>query len=449
MKYFGTDGIRGRVGQFPMTAEFVLQFGWAVGTVLCKEEGHRRVVIGKDTRISGYVFESALEAGLSAAGADSLLLGPLPTPGVAHLIQELKADAGIVISASHNPFHDNGLKLFSSDGQKLDDALQLAIEEKLEEGLTRGLTMVEPKDLGKAVRIDDAIDRYARFCQKTVETDLSLSGLNIILDCANGATYRVAPQVFRSFGSQVRCLFDSPDGLNINRHCGSTHPQSLAEVVRSEGADLGLAFDGDGDRVIMVDERGEIVDGDRVLYILASAARANNRLNGGVVGTVMSNLGLAQALEELGIPFERAAVGDRYVHERLTALNWSLGGEASGHILSLDRSGTGCGLITALQVCEIMQQTGQSLSELSHGLEIYPQTMINVPVSERVESDTAWAGPVCDAVQEAEAQLGQFGRVVLRPSGTEPVVRVMIEGADQALVESLAKRLADVVANHL
>ena len=449
MKYFGTDGVRGQVGKFPMTAEFVLQFGWAVGTVLCQGGASQRVVIGKDTRISGYLFESALEAGLSAAGADSLLLGPMPTPGVAQLVQALGADAGIVISASHNPFHDNGLKLFSKSGEKVEQSVLEAIEETLEVGLSGGLRMVDAQALGRAVRIDDAIDRYVEFCLGAVEANLSLNGLKVVLDCANGATYRVAPKVFDALGAEVITVHNQPNGLNINEGCGSTEPSSLVHRVQETNADLGIAFDGDGDRVILVDESGAVVDGDQILFILATARQKAQRLRGGVVGTVMSNLGLEHALAELGIPFERVKVGDRYVHERLRANDWQLGGEASGHILSLDRSATGCGVISALQVCEVMVRSGSSLSVLAMGMKIYPQTMINVPVSRRVTSEELSAGAIRDAVEQAQVQLGSEGRIVLRPSGTEPVVRVMIEGTDQALVSRLTEDLAQTVAKEL
>ena len=445
MKYFGTDGVRGRVGESPMTAEFALQFGWAVGTVLARIGPHRRVVIGKDTRISGYLFESALEAGLSAAGADSILLGPMPTPAVAHLTHSLGAAAGIVISASHNPFHDNGLKLFSRDGEKLADDLQQEIEAKLEEGLSQGMSMVAPEALGKALRIDDAVGRYIEFCKATLGPKTQLAGIKCVLDCANGATYRIAPEVFRELGLVVTTIHDRPDGLNINAQCGSTYPQVLADAVLSAGADVGLAFDGDGDRVIMVDHQGNIVDGDQILYLLAKGQKASGRLKGGVVGTLMSNLGLEQALSQEGIPFERVAVGDRHVHERLRQNDWVLGGEASGHILCLDRSQTGCGIVSGLQVVEQMAQSGQSLADLVATMPQYPQTMLNVPVKQRVSSDLAAMPLIADAVARIEATLGSAGRVVLRPSGTEPVVRVMIEGEDATEVERLTRELAEVV----
>ena len=449
MKYFGTDGIRGRVGEHPMTAEFALQFGWAVGTVLGEGHAHRPVMIGKDTRISGYLFESALEAGLSAAGANSILLGPMPTPAVAHLTHSFDAAAGIVISASHNPFHDNGLKLFSSSGEKVDEALQAAIEEKLEEGFAKGMTMVEAESLGKALRIEDAVGRYIEFCKATIGPGTQLGGLKCVLDCANGATYRVAPDVFRELGCEVVAIHDEPDGLNINTECGSTHPHSLASAVVAHGADLGMAFDGDGDRVILVDQKGQIVDGDQIVYALAMSRHASNRLSGGVVGTVMSNLGLEQALDAQRIPFERTAVGDRYVHERLQANRWSLGGEASGHILCLDRSRTGCGIVSALQVCEQVALQQKPLAELVSGMQKYPQTMVNVPIQSPIQGDIEAVPEIATALQEARQSLAERGRVVLRPSGTEPVVRVMVEGEASGQVQSLAAELAAVVKRSL
>ncbi len=445
LKYFGTDGVRGRVGESPMTAEFVLQFGWAVGTVLAKAGPQKRVVIGKDTRISGYLFESALEAGLSAAGADSILLGPMPTPAVAHLAHSLGAAAGIVISASHNPYYDNGLKLFSSQGEKLAEDLVVAIEKRLEEGLSEGMRMVDASQLGRAIRIDDAVGRYTEFCKSTLGPATLLTGLKCVLDCANGATYRIAPEVFRELGAEVVTIHDRPDGLNINEQCGSTYPKGLCEAVLAHGADLGMAFDGDGDRVILVDGAGQVVDGDQILYVLAKAFNACGRLKGGVVGTVMTNLGLEQALMADGIPFERTAVGDRYVHECLRQHGWVLGGEASGHILCLDRSQTGCGIVSALQVCEQVVQQGKSLGELVSGMKRYPQTMVNVPVSARVDAKLLKTPAIESALQQAESALGDSGRVVLRPSGTEPLVRVMIEGSDQAQVQSLTEDLAEVV----
>ncbi len=446
MKYFGTDGVRGRVGEHPMTAEFVLQFGWAVGTVLGQPQAPRPVVIGKDTRISGYLFESALEAGLSAAGANSILLGPMPTPAVAHLTHSLDAAAGIVISASHNPHHDNGLKLFSASGEKVDEALQVEIEQKLDEGLSRGMTMVQAQSLGKALRMDDAVGRYIEFCKATIEPDTTLTGLKCVLDCANGATYRIAPEVFRELGCEVVAIHDQPDGLNINADCGSTHPQRLSEAVVAHGADVGMAFDGDGDRVVLVDHTGEVVDGDQIVYLLALSRHRAGQLHGGVVGTVMSNLGLAQALEANGIAFERTRVGDRYVHEALQRNGWTLGGEASGHILCLDQSRTGCGIVSALQVCQQLVQQQRSLADLVKGMVKYPQTMVNVPIQAPGQGDIEAVPEIATALTDAQRKLGEHGRVVLRPSGTEPVVRVMVEGEDSQQIEAVAAELASVVA---
>lgn len=445
-KYFGTDGIRGRVGEAPITADFVLKLGWAAGRVLVEEYGEdAAVVIGKDTRISGYLFESALEAGLSAAGVDVLLLGPMPTPAVAHLTRSLHAVAGVVISASHNPFYDNGIKFFSGHGQKLDDRLQDAIERKLDEPMTH----VDPELLGKAMRIDDAVGRYVEYCKGTVTWGTRLDRLKIVVDCANGATYRIAPEVFRELGAEVISIFDRPDGLNINRDCGSTYPDNLARMVRAERADVGVAFDGDGDRVIMVDQAGNLVDGDQILFVLAEARRANGGLEGGVIGTVMSNFGLEEAFRERDIPFERSPVGDRHVHEWLTTRGWVLGGESSGHILCLDRASTGCGIVSALQVIEVLARTGRSLAELAAGMIKCPQVMINVPSggNGRVRIDDHPS--IVEAVRQVEGELAGRGRVILRPSGTEPVVRVTVEGPDDGEVRRLARQLADSVEKAL
>ncbi|MDT8410322.1 MAG: phosphoglucosamine mutase [Wenzhouxiangellaceae bacterium] len=441
-KYFGTDGIRGRVGEGPITAEFTLKLGWAVGRVLATSyPGRASVVIGKDTRISGYLFESALEAGLAAAGVDVVLLGPMPTPAIAHMTRSLGAATGIVISASHNPFEDNGIKFFSGQGQKLADEVQLQIEAMLDQPMTHVL----PHQLGKVRRIDDATGRYVEYCKSTVAYGSRLDGLKLVVDCANGATYRIAPEVFGELGAEVIALSDQPDGLNINRDCGSTHPGALRKAVLEHHADLGIAFDGDGDRVVMVDHQGGLVDGDQILFILASARAQNGCLGGGVVGTVMSNFGLEEAFSGHDIPFVRARVGDRYVHEQLVDHGWVLGGEASGHILCLDRATTGCGIVSALQVLEVVAASRQSLQSLAAGMRKYPQIMINVPVdgpaSARLESSSSLA----DAVRTVEQELGAHGRVVLRPSGTEPVVRVMVEGRDEQRVQVLAETLADVV----
>ena len=438
-RYFGTDGIRGRVGSELMTPDFVLRLGWAAGRVLVGD-GHPSVLIGKDTRISGYMLESALQAGLSAAGIDIRLLGPMPAPGIAYLTRTLRASAGIVISASHNPYYDNGIKFFSGDGTKLPDEVELAIEAELE----RPMQTVDSADLGKAERIVDAAGRYIEFCKSTIPQRTVLHGLRLVVDCANGATYHIAPSVFEELGAEVIRLAAHPDGLNINADCGATAPQRLADTVLSNQADLGIALDGDGDRVIMVDHRGEIVDGDELLYIIARARQQQERMDGGVVGTQMSNLGLELALKGLGIPFERAAVGDRYVMERLLAHGWTLGGESSGHIICLDQTTTGDGIIAALQVLYVMVTSGKPLHELKQGMEKMPQALVNVPIEGPV--DLASTPLIREAVAEVEQCLGEQGRVLLRPSGTEPLVRVMVEGRDAREVQALARQIADAVA---
>jgi phosphoglucosamine mutase len=440
-RYFGTDGIRGRVGDHPITAEFVLKLGWAVGRAL-QTQGFNKVVIGKDTRISGYMFESALEAGLSAAGVNIALLGPMPTPGIAYLTRTLHACAGIVVSASHNPYYDNGIKFFSRDGQKLPDA----VEEHIEELLEQPLTTAEPDALGKAERIVDAAGRYIEFCKSTVPLYTSLAGLKIAVDCAHGANYHVAPSVFNELGATVIPMGVAPDGLNINQDCGSTRPALLRALVQEQRADLGVAFDGDGDRVIMVDHRGEVLDGDDLLFIIArDRLRAGSRFNA-VVGTLMTNLGLEVALRALGLDLRRAKVGDRYVMEALLAENLILGGENSGHIICLDRTTTGDGIISALQVLSAMLQSGKSLHDLKAGMSKYPQTLINVSVTGPVDLRRP---PIPEAVRAVESQLGDHGRVLLRPSGTEPVVRVMVEGVDAGVVERHARELAGVVRETL
>ena len=440
-RYFGTDGIRGRVGDYPITAEFVLKLGWAVGRAL-QAQGFNKVVVGKDTRISGYMFESALEAGLSAAGVNIALLGPMPTPGIAYLTRTLHACAGIVVSASHNPYYDNGIKFFSRDGQKLPDA----VEEHIEELLEQPLTTAEPDVLGKAERIVDAAGRYIEFCKSTVPAYTSLAGLKIAVDCAHGANYHVAPSVFNELGATVIPMGIAPDGLNINLDCGSTRPALLRDLVQEQNADLGIAFDGDGDRVIMVDHRGEVVDGDELLFIIArDRLRTGSRFNA-VVGTLMTNLGLEIALRALGLDLRRAKVGDRYVMEGLLAENLILGGENSGHIICLDRTTTGDGIISALQVLSAMLQSGKNLHDLKAGMSKYPQILINVSVSGEVDLRRP---AIQEAVRAVESQLGDHGRVLLRPSGTEPVVRVMVEGADASVVERHARELAGVVRETL
>jgi len=437
-KFFGTDGIRGRVGEHPINAEFMLKLGWAMGRVLGNGSG-KRVVIGKDTRISGYMFESALEAGLSAAGVDIRLLGPMPTPGIAYLTRTLHACAGIVISASHNPHHDNGIKFFCADGMKLPDEVEAAIEAELE----KPMVTVSSERLGKAERVEDARGRYIEFCKSTIPSRISLTGMKIVVDCANGATYHIAPSVLDEMGAEVIGIGVKPNGLNINEGFGSTQPQALCEEVVRQQADLGIALDGDGDRLIMVDHKGEIVDGDELLYIIAASRKEVGQLQGPVVGTLMSNLGLEHAFRDQGIDFMRANVGDRFVMELLKEHDGVLGGESSGHIICLDRTSTGDGMVSALQVLASLVQTGKSLHELKQGMKKYPQHMINVPLARSINVETSEL--IQDAVRESESCLNGKGRVLLRPSGTEPLIRVMVEGEDGALVLSQAKRLAEVV----
>ncbi len=436
-KYFGTDGVRGKVGQYPITPEFVMKLGWAAGRVLAQGKGRQsRVLIGKDTRISGYMFESALEAGLSAAGVDILLLGPMPTPGVAYLTRTFRADAGIVISASHNPYYDNGIKFFSGDGTKLPDDIELAIEAELD----KPMETVAPDALGKAERVVDAAGRYIEFCKSTIPSRLSFSGFKIVVDCANGATYGMAPLVLEELGAEVISIGAEPNGLNINDNCGSTHPELLQAAVVHHRADLGIALDGDGDRLIMVDHKGEVLDGDELLFIIAVARMGRPGFKRGVVGTVMSNLGLEHALGTLGIELHRAAVGDRYVMDLLRQGDLALGGESSGHIICLDHATTGDGIVAALQVLAAVVESGKSLSELKSGMEKYPQTLINV----RTERPFDYAKSVIvnDALREVDLRLSGNGRVLLRASGTEPVIRVMVEGQSGELVRQCAEYLA-------
>ena len=443
-KYFGTDGIRGRVGMPPITADFILRLGRAVGVVLAADD-KRGVVIGKDTRISGYMFESALEAGLAAAGANVLLLGPMPTPAVAYLTRTLYACAGIVISASHNPYEDNGFKFFSADGEKLPDEVEQAIEAETD----RPFVTVDSSRLGKAARVDDAAGRYIEFCKGTVPFGTLLTGLRVVLDCANGSTYRVAPAVLRELGARVHVIGNEPDGMNINDFCGSTEPQAMQAEVTRLGADVGIALDGDGDRVVMTDADGNLVDGDELLFIIARARKEEGRLPGGVVGTVMTNYGLELALADMGVPFLRTAVGDRHIHRALIENGWTLGGETSGHLLSLDRTSTGDGIVSALQILEVMMRSGKSLRELRQGMQKYPQTMINVPVSGDARERLTGSIRISEAVRDVETELNGRGRVILRPSGTEPLIRVTLEGADREQVELLAQRLADTVRSEL
>ena len=438
-KYFGTDGIRGRVGEYPITPEFMLKLGWAAGMAF-RRQGICRVLIGKDTRISGYMFESALEAGLSAAGADVMLLGPMPTPAIAYLTRTFHADAGIVISASHNPHDDNGIKFFSGQGSKLPDELELMIEELLD----TPMTVVESARLGKVSRVNDAAGRYIEFCKSSVPTSTDFAGLKLVLDCAHGAAYKVAPSVFRELGAEVVVLSAQPNGLNINDQCGSTHMEALQAAVLEQQADFGIAFDGDADRVLMVDHTGTVVDGDELLFIIARDLQERGKLRGGVVGTLMSNLGLELALADLGIPFVRAKVGDRYVIAELQERDWQLGGEASGHLVCFQHTTTGDAIIAALQVILALRRSGQSLAESRQGLRKCPQILLNV----------RFAGahnPVeHPAVQEAcarvTARMAGRGRVLLRKSGTEPLVRVMVEGDDEAQVRGYAEELVGVVS---
>lgn len=438
-KYFGTDGIRGRVGETPVTPEFMLKLGWAAGQVFKQAGQSNKIVIGKDTRLSGYMFESALEAGLSAAGVDIHLLGPMPTPAIAYLTRTFRAAAGIVISASHNPHYDNGIKFFSGAGEKLDDALENQIEAWLE----KDLKVVDSAQLGKAFRIEDAAGRYIEFCKGTIPSSCSLEGLHLVLDCAHGATYHVAPNVFRELGATVTTIGSSPDGLNINLERGSTHLDALIAKVKETGADMGIAFDGDGDRVLMVDHKGDVVDGDELLYIIAQQRHISGRLNGGVVGTLMTNLGAELALQKLGIPFERAKVGDRYVMEILVRNGWHLGGEGSGHIVCRDCTSTGDGIVSALQVLYSISESGRTLAELRSGMTKLPQTMINVHVKTRF--DPLSKDRIRKAMDAAETKMKGSGRVLLRSSGTEPLIRVMVEGDNIELVATLAQELADVV----
>jgi phosphoglucosamine mutase len=440
-KYFGTDGIRGRVGEAPITPEFVMRLGWAAGKVFAAR-GKSRILIGKDTRISGYMFESALEAGLSAAGVDVGLLGPIPTPGIAYLTRTFRAQAGIVISASHNPFYDNGIKFFSGDGTKLADDIELQIESYLDQPMT----CVESDQLGKAMRISDAAGRYIEFCKGTANS-LNLRGLKVVLDCSHGATYQIAPAVFSELGATVITIGNQPNGLNINHECGSTHPELLRSTVLEEKADLGIAFDGDGDRVLMVDHKGELVDGDQLLFIVATHAHEQGRLNGGVVGTQMSNLGLELALRDKGIEFKRAKVGDRYVMQVLTQNNWRYGGESSGHLLCLDSNSTGDGIVSALQVLVALRDSGVGLHEWQKRMVKMPQTMINVRRSR--DMDVMSHPDIITAVAATEKKLADRGRVLLRPSGTEPLVRVMVEAEDPAITQLLAQELAEVVEKAL
>ncbi len=444
-KYFGTDGIRGRVGDAPITPDFMMRLGYAAGRVLTSIESnlakgaHPAVLIGKDTRISGYMLEAALEAGLSAAGVDILLTGPMPTPAVAYLTRALRAQAGIVISASHNPFYDNGIKFFSSLGTKLPDNIEHAIEAELE----KPMQVMESSKLGKARRIGDAAGRYVEFCKSTFPNNLDLRGLKIVLDCAHGATYHVAPPVFHELGAEVITIGNKPDGLNINEQVGSTHPEALRKAVLEHQADLGIAFDGDGDRVMMVDSNGQLLDGDQLLYIITLARHNNATLQGGVVGTLMTNLALEHKFAALNIPFVRAQVGDRYVLEQINQNGWQLGGENSGHILVLDKHSSGDGIIAALQVLQALVESKKTLAQMAADLTLYPQVLINVKTAQKI--DLANHVQIQASVHAAEKELAGRGRILLRASGTEPLIRVMVEGENQLQVQTLAQNIADVV----
>lgn len=437
-QYFGTDGIRGKVGSEVMNPEFILKLGYAFGKVLCNE-GSRKVIIGKDTRVSGYMLESSLEAGLSAAGVDVRLLGPMPTPAIAYLTQTLRANAGIVISASHNQYEDNGIKFFLADGSKLPDEMELAIEKEM----AKKMQVVPSAELGKASRIYDAPGRYIEFCKSTIPSLTRLSPLKIVVDCANGATYHIAPKVFAELGADVISIGTKPDGFNINNNCGSTQPELLTKQVLKHNADLGIALDGDGDRVIMVNAEGELITGDEILYMIAKDRQDRGVLHGGVVGTLMTNYGLEKALQELNIPFLRTKVGDRYVLEALKEKDWKIGGETSGHILCLDKTTTGDGIIAALQVLAIMIIKGKSLKELTSGLKLLPQSLISLKTN--FAANLANNPAVLSEVSALDSVLQNEGRVLLRPSGTEPLLRVMVEGRDSEQVQVYAKDLVDKI----
>ncbi|QPB78130.1 phosphoglucosamine mutase [Proteus sp. GOKU] len=437
-KYFGTDGIRGKVGDSPITPDFVLKLGWAAGKVLARH-GSRKIIIGKDTRISGYMLESALEAGLAAAGLSASFTGPMPTPAVAYLTRTFRAEAGIVISASHNPYYDNGIKFFSIDGTKLPDEVEESIEAEME----KPITCVESAELGRANRIVDAAGRYIEFCKGTFPNENNLNGLKVVVDCAHGATYHIAPNVFRELGAEVITIGCDPTGININEECGATDVRMLQKRVLEEGADVGLAFDGDGDRIIMVDHQGLKVDGDQILYIIAREALRQGQLRGGAVGTLMSNMGLEIALKQLGIPFVRAKVGDRYVLEKLQEKGWRLGAENSGHIILLDKTTTGDGIVAGLQVLSAMVRNHMSLHDLCSGMKLLPQILVNVRFTG--SHDPLQTPEVQKVAKAVEEELAGKGRVLLRKSGTEPLIRVMVEGENEEQVTAMANRIADAV----
>lgn len=446
-KYFGTDGIRGRVGEMPITPEFVIHLGYSAGKVLTSSDWHLSkgerpaVLIGKDTRISGYMLESALQAGLSAAGVDVLLSGPMPTPAVAYLTRALRLQAGIVISASHNPFEDNGIKFFSALGTKLPDE----VEHEIEAGLNAPLKAMPSAQLGKARRVNDARGRYIEFCKSTFPNHLDLRGLRIVVDCAHGATYQIAGPVLHELGADVIAIGAQPDGLNINYECGATHSAAMQEAVRHHRADIGIALDGDGDRVLMADSKGVLYDGDQLIYIIAKHRKQKGQLIGGVAGTLMTNLAIENGLKELQVPFARANVGDRYVLELMQKNGWQLGGEGSGHIICIDKHTTGDGIISALQVLHAIRDSGKTLDELADGVTLYPQQLINVKVSKGFDSRRSVAIKAAQA--EAERDLESSGRVLLRASGTEPLIRVMVEGESTQKVKHWAEKIADAVRN--
>ncbi|MCU0842182.1 MAG: phosphoglucosamine mutase [Thiobacillaceae bacterium] len=444
-RFFGTDGVRGRVGEDPITPGMVMRLGYAAGRVLAAAEhdslhGDRpAVLIGKDTRISGYMLEAALQAGFTAAGVDVRLTGPMPTPGVAYLTRALRLQAGVVISASHNPYEDNGIKFFSATGSKLPDAVELAIEEAMEQPIRT----VGPKHIGRSKRVDDAAGRYIEFCKSTYPNDMDLRGMRIVVDCAHGAGYHIAPHVFHELGADVIAIGNEPDGLNINKECGATHTEALARAVRKHRADVGVALDGDGDRLMMVDSNGQIADGDRLIYAIARHRKEQGELKGGVVGTLMTNLGTELALRELGCDFRRAKVGDRYVLEMLQSEGWQLGGETSGHILCLDKHTTGDATVSALQVLAALRRSGKALSDYMNDCPIFPQVLINVRVEKGFKLDGQPA--IQQSVADVEREMGGNGRVVLRPSGTEPLIRVMVEGREEGQVRQAAERIAEAV----
>ncbi|GAA0319924.1 phosphoglucosamine mutase [Psychrobacter aestuarii] len=449
MSYFGTDGIRGKFGQLPISPDFILKLGYVTGRVLIennqKSKRKPSVVIGKDTRLSGYVIEAALQAGFNAAGVDVHMLGPLPTPAIAHLTRSFHADAGVVISASHNPYYDNGVKFFSAEGKKLSDEMQNAINDKLNDIMnaepdTVIMPIIDPAELGKNNRIADAKGRYIEFCKGSFPYQYDLTHLKVVVDCANGAGYSVAPRVLRELGAQVIAIHNTPDGVNINADCGSTHPESLQQAVINHDADVGIALDGDGDRIIMVDEKGNLVDGDGILYILATKGASKAE---GVVGTLMSNMGLELALQAAGIDFKRAKVGDRYVMQDLERAGWILGGEPSGHVLCLDKSRTGDAIIAGLQVLAVMQASGKALSELTDGFEVLPQKLVNVRLAQM--QDPYDNDELVAAFDKAEATLAGRGRLLIRKSGTEPMIRVMVESDDEIECDVMANELADKI----